>query len=104
VAAKVNFAGRNLPAEAALVMPTICACSFTKHAFIIFPAGIVRAAGMWGLDFSTLILLLFGGAELGLKGAFGFSPVGWLLGPWTPTVYLVIGLAAVWQFFRQKFI
>jgi uncharacterized membrane protein YuzA (DUF378 family) len=54
------------------------------------------------LDFLSLLMILFAGIELGLLGAFGFSPMGWLFGSWRTIAYDVAGVSALWQFFRQR--
>jgi len=58
---------------------------------------------MWAMDFSTLVLILAAGFELGAEGAFGISPFGWLLGSWKYVAYDVTGIAAFWQLSRQNF-
>ena len=56
------------------------------------------------IDLPTLLLILAAGFELGLQGWFGFSIVGWLFGTWKIVAYEVIGCAAIWQLFRQRFV
>jgi len=49
-----------------------------------------------------MILIILGGIGLGLKGAFGVN-LSEYLGTYTNTVYIAIGVAALWQLRRQRF-
>jgi uncharacterized membrane protein YuzA (DUF378 family) len=55
------------------------------------------------LDFTTLLLILAAGFELGTESVFGVSWLGWVFGGWRPEVYAVIGAASLWQLFRQRY-
>jgi len=56
------------------------------------------------IDFSTLVMILAAGIELGSEGAFGFSLFDWVFGAHKLLAYDFIGLAALWQLVRQRFI
>jgi uncharacterized membrane protein YuzA (DUF378 family) len=56
------------------------------------------------VDFLTLVLIVLAGVELGLIGAFNFSLVTWLFGSWHRIAYDVIGVSAIWQMARQRFL
>ena len=57
---------------------------------------------MWAIDHVSMILIILGGIGLGLKGAFGVN-LSEYLGTYTNTVYIAIGVAALWQLRRQRF-
>jgi uncharacterized membrane protein YuzA (DUF378 family) len=66
-------------------------------------AGIqTRGLSMWAIDHVSMILIILGGIGLGLKGAFGVN-LSEYLGTYTNTVYIAIGVAALWQLRRQRF-
>jgi uncharacterized membrane protein YuzA (DUF378 family) len=56
------------------------------------------------IDFCTLVLILIAGFQLGLLGFFELDLMQWALGSWQSTIYMVIGLSAVWQLWRQRFL
>ena len=58
---------------------------------------------MWIIDCPTLILVIAAGLYLGLVGVFGWDAAGDLLGAYKNLAFMVIGLSAVWQLFRQRF-
>jgi uncharacterized membrane protein YuzA (DUF378 family) len=58
---------------------------------------------MWIIDFPTLVLIIVAGLYLGLIGVFGWDAAGDLLGVYKNLVFMIIGLSAVWQIFRQRF-
>jgi uncharacterized membrane protein YuzA (DUF378 family) len=58
---------------------------------------------MWFIDSPTLVLIIVAGLQLGLQGFFGYDAIGHLFGENERFVYMLIGLSAVWQFFRQRF-
>jgi len=47
--------------------------------------------------------LSFAGLYLGLIGVFGWDAAGDLLGAYKNLAFMIIGLSAVWQLFRQRF-
>jgi uncharacterized membrane protein YuzA (DUF378 family) len=58
---------------------------------------------MWFIDFPTLVLIIVAGVQLGVQGFFGFDTIGHIFGENEKFAFMVIGLSAVWQFFRQRF-
>jgi uncharacterized membrane protein YuzA (DUF378 family) len=58
---------------------------------------------MWIIDCPTLILVIVAGLCLGLVGVFGWDAPGDLLGAHKNLAFMLIGLSAVWQLFRQRF-
>jgi len=60
---------------------------------------------MKGLHIVTFILLIVGGLNWLLVGAFGFDLVAWLLGS-MPTVqalvYILVGVSALFELFTHK--
>ena len=55
---------------------------------------------MKALNLTTLILVIVGGLNWGLVGAFQFNLVAAIFGGWPlveATVYVLVGLSAVWQ-------
>ena len=58
---------------------------------------------MWAIDHPTMILIILGGLHLGIKGAFGVDLAEKYLGSYTDAVYVLTGLAAIWQLRRQRF-
>jgi uncharacterized membrane protein YuzA (DUF378 family) len=69
------------------------------------PAGMSDDVFHWKgpIDFCTLVLIVAGGFQLGLQGLFEFDFTGWLFGSWQKGLYDLIGFAAVWQLWRQRF-
>jgi uncharacterized membrane protein YuzA (DUF378 family) len=61
------------------------------------------SGSLWFIDFPTLVLVLIGGLLLGVQGIFGLDILAQYLGPAARLIQAVIGIAAVWQFSRQKF-
>jgi uncharacterized membrane protein YuzA (DUF378 family) len=46
---------------------------------------------------------MIGGFCLGLLGFFGFDLIGWAIGEGSKrAMFAIMGLATVWQFFRQR--
>jgi uncharacterized membrane protein YuzA (DUF378 family) len=58
---------------------------------------------MWFIDFPSLILIIAGGVQLGLLGFLDVDAIGRLFGQNEKFVFMLIGLSAVWQLFRQRF-
>ena len=58
---------------------------------------------MWLIDFSTLVLIIVGGLNLGVLGFFGDDAAAAAFGPHTQIAYMVVGISAVWQLMRQRF-
>ena len=58
---------------------------------------------MWILDFPSLILTIAAGLQLGLLGLFGWDAALAIFGADTKAAYIVVGISAVWQLFRQRF-
>lgn len=57
------------------------------------------------MDIAAAVLLVVGGLNWGLVGAAEFDLVATLFGPMSPlsrTVYVLVGLAAVYQAFQWK--
>jgi uncharacterized membrane protein YuzA (DUF378 family) len=55
---------------------------------------------MKSLNILTLILVIVGGLNWGLVGAFGFDLVAAIFGPGSALarlVYILVGLSAIWQ-------
>jgi uncharacterized membrane protein YuzA (DUF378 family) len=59
---------------------------------------------MWMFDFPSLVLIVAAGLHLGLLGFFGWDATGAIFGTYKNLVFMLIGLSAMWQLFRQKFI
>jgi uncharacterized membrane protein YuzA (DUF378 family) len=59
---------------------------------------------MWLVDFPSLVLIIASGFQLGLLGLFGWDAAATMLGSHVNAAYLLVGLSAVWQLFRQRFI
>jgi len=55
------------------------------------------------IDFSTLLLIIAAGLQLGLLGFFGFNVAEHIFGSYVTLAYEIIGASALWQLFRQKF-
>jgi uncharacterized membrane protein YuzA (DUF378 family) len=58
---------------------------------------------MWAIDHPSMIMIILGGIDLGLKGAFGIDIAHQYLGGYTNTAYVLVGIAAIWQLKRQRF-
>jgi uncharacterized membrane protein YuzA (DUF378 family) len=58
---------------------------------------------MWLIDFPTLIFIIVGGLDLGVLGFFGYDAAAAAFGPDVKIAYMVVGVSAVWQLFRQRF-
>ena len=55
---------------------------------------------MKALNLTTLILVIVGGLNWGLVGAFQFNLVTAIFGSWpflVATIYVLVGLSALWQ-------
>lgn len=65
--------------------------------------GVMMAAAMWIVDFPTLVLIIAAGLQAGLQAAFGVDAAGMLFGANAKFVFVLMGLSAVWQLFRQRF-
>jgi uncharacterized membrane protein YuzA (DUF378 family) len=52
---------------------------------------------MWMIDHPSMILLIVGGIDLGVKGAFGIDLGGRYLGGYTNAAYILVGISALWQ-------
>jgi uncharacterized membrane protein YuzA (DUF378 family) len=59
---------------------------------------------MWWLDFPSLILIVAAGIQVGLQAFFGWDALGSLLGDYALIVFKLMGISAIWQIFRQRFI
>jgi uncharacterized membrane protein YuzA (DUF378 family) len=55
------------------------------------------------IDFSTLVLILAAGLQLGLQGFFGWDAAAHLFGGYERFAFMLAGLGAIWQIFRQRF-
>jgi uncharacterized membrane protein YuzA (DUF378 family) len=53
-------------------------------------------------DFLTLVLILAAGLQLGLQGFFRWDAAEHLFGAHERIFFMIIGLSAVWQIFRQR--
>jgi uncharacterized membrane protein YuzA (DUF378 family) len=49
-----------------------------------------------------LVLILAAGLQLGLQGFFGWDAAGHLFGGHERLAFMLAGLSAVWQIFRQR--
>jgi len=58
---------------------------------------------MWILDFPSLVLIIAAGLQLGLLGLFGWDGAAAIFGAYTKVAYIVVGISAIWQLFRQRF-
>jgi uncharacterized membrane protein YuzA (DUF378 family) len=58
----------------------------------------------WFMDFHTLVLIIVAGLHVGLLGFFGWDLLGYVFGSYVRYASLYIGLSAVWQISRQRFI
>ncbi len=57
---------------------------------------------MKGLHIIAFILLIIGGLNWGLWGLFGIDLVSYLPGVLATIVYVLVGLAALWELFTHK--
>jgi uncharacterized membrane protein YuzA (DUF378 family) len=55
------------------------------------------------IDFPTLVFIIAGGLDLGVLGFFGYDAAAAVFGSHTRIAYMVVGVSAVWQLFRQRF-
>jgi uncharacterized membrane protein YuzA (DUF378 family) len=62
-----------------------------------------KGDAMWFLDFTTLVLIIAAGMQLGLQAFFGWDAAATITGRWESYVFMAMGVSAVWQVFRQKF-
>ena len=58
---------------------------------------------MWILDFPSLVFIIAAGIQLGVLGLFGFDAATAVFGAYTKAAYIVVGIGAIWQLFRQRF-
>jgi uncharacterized membrane protein YuzA (DUF378 family) len=58
---------------------------------------------MWLCDFPTLVLIIAAGVQVGLQALFGVDAAGAIFGEHSRYVFMLMGLSAVWQIFRQRF-
>ena len=58
---------------------------------------------MWLIDFPTLVFIIIGGLNLGVLGFFGYDAAAAVFGSNVKIAYMVVGVSAVWQLFRQRF-
>ena len=54
------------------------------------------------VDFLTLVFIVTAGLQLGLQGFFGWDAAGNLFGEYEKFAFMLVGLSAVWQIFRQR--
>jgi uncharacterized membrane protein YuzA (DUF378 family) len=62
-----------------------------------------KGIAMWLLDFPTLVIIIAAGLDLGVLGFLGYDAATAAFGAHTKIAYMVVGCAAAWQLFRQKF-
>jgi uncharacterized membrane protein YuzA (DUF378 family) len=55
------------------------------------------------IDFSTLVLIVAAGIQLGLLGFFGWDAAAAIFGSYVKLAYMLVGASAIWQLFRQRF-
>lgn len=58
---------------------------------------------MWLVDFTTLVLIIAAGLQLGIHAIFGIDAAGAIFGSYERVVFVLMGLSAIWQLFRQQF-
>jgi uncharacterized membrane protein YuzA (DUF378 family) len=58
---------------------------------------------MGWIDFLTLVLIVAAGFQLGIRAAFGVDAAAAIFGSEDRILFILMGLSAVWQLFRQKF-
>lgn len=58
---------------------------------------------MWLVDFPTLLLIIGAGLQMGTQAIFGIDAAGVIFGPYERVVFVLMGLSAIWQLFRQRF-
>lgn len=58
---------------------------------------------MWLVDFSTLVLIIGAGLQMGIQAIFGIDAAGIVFGSYDRVVFVLMGLSAIWQLFRQRF-
>jgi uncharacterized membrane protein YuzA (DUF378 family) len=56
---------------------------------------------MWIIDFSSLVLIIGAGLQLGILGLFGWDAAAAIFGAYTKAAYIFGGASAIWQLFRQ---
>ena len=56
------------------------------------------------IDLPTLVLVLLGAADVGSVGILGVDMISKIAGQYARTIEVMIGLAAIWQFFRQRWL
>jgi uncharacterized membrane protein YuzA (DUF378 family) len=57
---------------------------------------------MWAVDHASMILIIMAGLALGVKGVFGVD-LAQKFGSFEHTIYVIVGLSAIWQLVRQRF-
>ena len=57
----------------------------------------------WFLNFTTMVMIIAAGLDLGVLGFWGYDVAPALFGTYTRNAYMVTGCGAVWQLFRQTF-
>lgn len=58
---------------------------------------------MWLVDFPTLLLIIGAGLQMGIQAIFGIDAAAVIFGPYEQVVFVLMGLSAIWQLFRQRF-
>ena len=58
---------------------------------------------MWFFDFPTLVLVIAAGFQLGVQGLFGLDAGSALFGKHVSMLFMLMGVSAIWQLFRQRF-
>lgn len=58
---------------------------------------------MWLVDFSTLVLIVAAGLQVGVQAIFGIDLARAIFGSYEQVVFVLMGLSAIWQLLRQRF-
>jgi uncharacterized membrane protein YuzA (DUF378 family) len=58
---------------------------------------------MWFVDFPTLVLIIAAGFQIGFQAFFGVNAAETIFGGYAKIIFMLMGLSAIWQLFRQRF-
>jgi uncharacterized membrane protein YuzA (DUF378 family) len=63
-----------------------------------------RGEPLWAIDVPTLLVVIAAGLYVGLLGFFDFDAARWLFGPYATYAFMIVGMSAIWQLGRQRYL
>jgi uncharacterized membrane protein YuzA (DUF378 family) len=59
---------------------------------------------LWAIDLPTLVIVIAAGLDIGLLGFFNFDAARWLFGRYATYAFMIVGMSAIWQLTRQRYL